>query len=311
MPIGHDSKEVKKKAPTIFIELVDQRDSGFVLDGTKGTQHEVRLKTPMVEFIPVRGYRLTKMVNPDTNIEEEQNEAIRWVKNSQVLSLAEQKRRGIEPPKNGMDKLIPVKKGNFSVTREGSHISLYDYLMQVFYNMSNTNRPDSAKGLYRVVELGKKEEQVNEKKLAIAEATKFLGSLCVKQNGKYKYDEDKINAICNMFTVYADTPAGKLNGLIAHAERDPVNFLNKVLKFEQTIVMEIGHALELGVVLFKGNTLVYGNKEKVIFHLGNGNLSQDKKINKSADLFGADENKAAYEEFRIELEAAKEKQFNN
>lgn len=307
-----NSSEVKKaKAPTMFIELVDQRDSGWILQGTIGTKNETRLTSPSAEFIPNRGFRLVEAINPETGKPELQNEEIRYIKNRAVLSVAEQQRKGIFPAKNKLEDKIIIKGGNFSVTREGAYIGLYDYLKDSFYNISNPNRPASAKAIYKVVELGKKEEALNENKLAIAEAITFLGTLWSKQGNQFIYNEDKINALCQAFLVFAETPSGKLNGLMAYAEKDPVQFMNKALKFGQTIVMEIGHALELSVIRFNGNKVAYCGKDKVIASLGTGNISQEKKINRLADLFGTDEFKAAYEEFKVELDAAKENQFNN
>lgn len=312
MAKGFDSPEVKKaKAPTMFIELCDQRDSGWILQGTQGTKDEVRLKTPSAEFIPNRGFRLVKAKNPDTGEDEWQNEEIRYIKNRTVLSVSEQQRKGIFPAKNKLEDKIIIKGGNFSVTREGAYISLYDYLKDVFYNESNPNAPDSSKKIFRVVELGKKEEAINENKLAIAEATMFIGNLYTKQGNEYRYNEDKINALCQLFLVYAESPSGKINGLMAHAEKNPVVFLDKAMRLEQVAVMEIGHALELGVIKFDKNIAKYSNKDKVIANLGTGNMKQDTKIGRLADLFNTDEFKAAYDEFKAELGAAKDTQFKN
>src|SRR4029077_13327151 len=138
-----------------FIELADQRDSGWVLDGTAGTKNETRLTCPSAEFIPSRGFRLVKGKNPQSGKEEWYNEEIRYIKNQRVLSVAEQNARGIRPSRNRVDDKIIIKGGNFSVTREGAFIGLYDYLVDVFYNGSNPDRPASAKAIYKVKEVGK------------------------------------------------------------------------------------------------------------------------------------------------------------
>jgi hypothetical protein len=303
-----DSKEVKKKAPTMFIELVDQRDSGWVLDGTAGTPHEKRLKSPSAEFIPNRGFRLVKTKDEDGETIY-MNEAIRFIKNCPTLSVEEQNKRGFRPSKNKQEDLIIVKGGNFSVTKEGSFSTLYDYLEQVFYNESNEKRPDSAKAIFRVIEFGKKEEIVNEKEIAQADAIQFIGTLYTKKGkGDFVYNEDKINALCQLFLVFAESPSGKINGLIGHAKKNPEEFLSKAMKFEQTIVMEITQGLDLGVFHFDKNIATYSNKEKAIASVGTGNLSQPKKIERLANILGSDEYKSHYAEFKIELDAAKEKQ---
>lgn len=304
----YDSKEIKGKvkAPTMFIELVDQRDSGWVMDGTERTANPVKITSPSAKFIPNRGFRLVKKKD-ETGQGYWENEAIRYIKNCPTLSVEEQNRRGFRPSRNKQEDLIIVKKGNFSVTREGSFASLYDYLQDVFYNASNPNRPTSAKAIFKVVELGKKEEGINEKKLAIAEATQFIGTLFARQGKEYRYDEEKIDALCQLFLVYAETPSGKINGLMAHAEKDPVGFLDKALRFEQTIELEIGEALALGVIKFDEGVACYANKEKVIAAVGTKTTKQEKNISKLAALFGTSEYKSAYDEFKIELDTARNK----
>lgn len=311
---NYDSPEVKKKtAPTMFIELVDQRDSGWVLDGTRGTKNEVRLTTPSAEFIPNRGYRLVK-VKDENGKDQWINEPIRYIKNCSFLSVEEQNKRGYRPAKNKMEDLILVKGknngargGNYlAVTREGSHIGLFDFLKCVFYNESNPNAPASAKKLFREVDFDKKSEAFNELEVAQAEATMYIASLYGKRGKEYEYNETKINSLCNIFTVYADSPAGKINGLIAHAKADPVGFLNRALIVEQTVEAEIGEALELNVIKFDKNIAVYCHRDEVVLDLGRGNLKHEIKVKKLGELFGNDEHLGAYEKFRAELEAARQ-----
>lgn len=306
--MSFDSKEVKKKAPeTMFIELIDQRDSGYVLDGTRGTKHEARLSHPSAEFIPNRGFRLVKQKNQETGEIEWVQEAIRFIKNYTTLSVEEQRRRQISPAKNKLADMIIVKGGNMAVVREGAHAGLFDYLKEVFYNQSNPNRPDSAKAIFREVIIGAKEEQLNTKEFAIAEATNFLSTLVVKKGKTFSYDEPKINALCQIFLIHADSPAGKLNGLMAFAKHDPENFLNLATKAAQTLEMEIGYALELNVIVFKGNVAHYANKEKTVANVGKGVMSHDKKVKALAEILGQPEHKSILDELMIELAAAKEK----
>jgi len=79
------------------------------------------------------------------------------------------------------------------------------------------------------------------------------------------------------------------------------------MKLEQTVVSELHIALELNVVKFEKNTLVYSNKDKVIMDCGKGNLSLDKKIVKASEFLMSPESKESYDEFHIELETAQEK----
>lgn len=307
--MNFDSKEVKREAaPTLFIELADQRDSGYVLDGTIGTKHETRLTCPKSRFIPSRGFRLVEGKNPETGKDEWYNEEIRYIKNQRVLSVVQQQSKGIKPSRMALEDKIRIDGGNFSVTREGAFIGLYDYLMDVFYNGSNKNRPASATVIFKVKEVGKAEEEFNENEIAYSDAIQFLKTLYRREGKGFVYDEGKINALAGMFVMYAETPAGKISGLMGFAKKDPVSFLQKAMKFEQTVITEIAYAVELNVIKFDGNTAVYCNKDKVIADLGRGNLKAETKMSKLADLFNTAEHKDAYEEFRIELQTAMENQ---
>jgi hypothetical protein len=306
----YDTPELKKKekVPTLFIELIDQRDSGWVLDGTAGTKNETRLTCPSAEFIPSRGFRLAKGTNLDSGEEEFFNEEIRYIKNQRVLSVVDQNIKGIRPSRNKVDDKIIIKGGNFSVAREGAFIGLFDYLVDVFYNGSNPNRPESAKALYKVKEVGKEDEELSELEIMQADAVQYIKKFFYKQGDKHKYDEAKINALCNMFMIFAESPAAKVRSLIAFAKKDPQEFLNKAMRFEQTIVTELATAIELSVVKFEGNALVYCNKERVILDIGRGNMKHETKILKAAEILGTEEYKDAYVELQIELESAIEKQ---
>lgn len=329
LQVGFDSPETKKNTPPIiYIELCDKRASGFVRDGTRGTKFEEELDSPAAEFIPNFGFRKGRrkvivggkkaIVNGKEVIEggkeviEEFHEPIRYIKDSTEISVQRQKELGIERHRIGTEDLIIVEKGNFFAVREGSHIGLYDYLMEAFYNESNPDRSPSAAKLYRVIELGKEEEEMNEDDMLMADAVKFVSQFYQKTGAKtYKYNEEKINGLCELFAVFAETMPGKISALNAIAKFTPKAFLEKATKFEQTKVTEVTHALQLNVIIFKGNTVQYSEKDKVIATLGSGNMSHDKKIEKLADLFGTPDFKAAYDEFQLELEIAKERSLKN
>lgn len=311
--IGYDNQEVKEKVPTIYIELCDRRPSGFILDGTAGTKHQQELDSPTARFIPNIGYRRIwqKETIGGKEVKTPKNEKIRWIKNEDEISFDKQIARGIIPHKVSKEDKIIIEKGNFSIAREGAYVGLYDYIMDVYYNKSNPDRSQNADAIYRVIELGKDEEEMNEMDFMIADAINFVRKLVTKTGAKsYKYDEEKIDSLCQIFLVYAETPSGKVEALMGHAKYDPKGFLEKATKIIQTKVTEISHALQLGVIVIKGNTVQYANKDKIIATLGTGNISHENKINKLADLFGTPDFKAAYEEFQIELEVAKEEALN-
>lgn len=307
-----DSKEVKtkskKRSEVIIVELVDRRPSGFILDGTRGTRNEHELDSPTARFIPNKGLRaqIGEDGEPTGGFEE-----IRYIKNRKEISIDEQQRKNINPSRAALEDKIIIKGGRFAVTNDGSYTGLFQYILDAFYNEGAKGRPEDLDPIYRIIIPGKQEEMFNEQEILAADAIRLIGTLYQKTGSEYAYNEEKINALCNLFQIFSETNSGKISGLMAIAKRDPENFLQKATKFEQTTVTEVTHALELNVLKFDGNTVRYALKDKVLANLGTGNLTHEKKINKTADLLRTPDFKAQYEELKIEIEAAKENAFKN
>jgi hypothetical protein len=328
LEVGFDSEEVKEeKPPVLYIEVFDRRDSGFYLDsngvpaGTRGTKFEMGIDCPTACFIPNVGYRkgYKPLIDRVTNkpvIDKETGEVkmqayhepIRYIKHQTEISIEKQKALGIVPHRSAQEDMIEIKKGNMTIVREGAHIPLYDYILEAFYNSTNPDRSPGAAKIYKVVELGKEEEELNEEDILMADALKFVARFYQKTaKGKFTYNEEKINGLCELFAVFGETMSGKVLALNSLAKLDPANFLEKAEKFEQVTITEITHALHLNVIRFKDNVVEYVEKEKVLGSLGTAKMSHEKKIEKLADLLHTPEMKAAYEELQLELEIAQEK----
>lgn len=326
--IGFDSEEVRDETPPVmYIEVFDRRDSGFYLDqngvpgGTRGTKFEMGIDCPTACFIPNLGYRkgYKTLIDRATGKEvidkttgkpkiQAYHEQIRYIKEQTEISVEKQKALGIVPHRAGQEDMIEIKKGNMTIVREGSHIGLFDYILDAFYNASNPDRSQGAAKIYKVIELGKEEEEMNDDDIMMADALKFVARFYKKTGkGVYKYNEEKINGLCELFSVFGATMSGKVTALNLLAKADPETFLTKAEKFEQITITEITHALQLNVIRFNENTVEYVEKEKVIVSLGTGKLSHEKKIEKLADMLHTSELTAAYEELKVELELAKEK----
>lgn len=295
-----------EKPPILFIELVDQGNSGFIQDDTFNTPTPNQLRAPGVRFIPNEGFRRgvkTDMVNGKER-EVFFNERIRYIKNEVIISLAEQKRLGIEPSPLAREDKIAIEKGYATIAREGASIGLYDYIFEAYYNDSNPFRSEKATPLYRVVKMDQKAEQFNEDVLIAADAVKYVGSLYNKTPKGYIYNENKIDAVCELLSIVAHTYATRIQALMSLAKQNPEWFLNKVIKLEQTTVTEVAHALELNIIRFNNNTAEYTGKDKVLKNLGAGKLSHDQKISKLADFLRTAEGHEAYMELKAEIEAA-------
>jgi len=295
----------EQKYPTIFLELVEKRNSGFVKNGTEGTSFHEELNCPNISWIPSSGFKA---------IEEEQNgskvtvfKEIRWIKNCNIIDKEEQERRNIKP--NHKEDKIPFEKGFATVVRNGSTISLYDYLVDVFFNEGSALRPETADAIYRVMQIDKKAEEIDESDIVMADAIKLVASmraLIDKKEKTYRYNEERINAICELCAVYADSVATRFHALMSLAKSRSKWFMDLVEKFEQTIITETTHAVELKVVRFDGNTALYTDGEKVIKNLGTGNLSLDTKIERLADFLKTREGNEHLTELRAKVAVSKD-----
>jgi hypothetical protein len=297
-----------KDAPEVmFIELCDLKSSGFIQDGTENTSNPIEIKYPSVKFIPNVGYRrgVKKEIRGGKEVETFYNEQIRFIRNETEISVQRQKELGIEPsPK--MDKII-IEKGVAVVERDANNIGLYDFLHDVYYNKSVPNRSQKATAIFQIIEKDERAEEDLDYDTALADAMVYLTKLSQKVGDKlYKYDEDKIDGLCSLFTVFSDTPATKLRSLIAFAKTTPLRFMQAVTLWEQITETEITQALNLNVIGFDANVALYKNKDKVIKSLGVEKMKQAEKISKLADWFKTSDGNEAYTEFRVELEAAKQ-----
>ncbi len=126
-----------------------------------------------------------------------------------------------------------------------------------------------------------------------------------RANGKYTYDENRIDALCNQFNVAGASYSAKIEGLLYFAKTQPKHFLTEAKKSEQIAVIEITHGLKLKVISFEGNTAVYIQKKEKIKSF-TGNLSDEKKVIALANYFMSVDGKDAYNLFKAELSAAKE-----
>lgn len=292
------------KAPVMYLELVEKRNSGFVKNGTDGTMFHEELNCPNIRWIPNSGYKAVKEKHGDAEVVAFKE--IRWIKNCPTIDKDEQDKRNIKP--NRIEDKIPFEKGFATIAREGSTISLYDYLNDVFYNKDSADRPETADAIYRVMQLDKQAEEIDESDIKMADAIKLVASLRTQTSTKdksYKYNEERLDAMCAICNVYADSTATKFHALMSLAKARSEWFLDLVVKFEQVILTEVVHAVELEVIRFEGNTALYKDGDTVIKNLGTGNLAKDTKIEKLSDFLKTKEGNTQLTELRARVEAAK------
>lgn len=289
----------KDKVETIFVEVYDRRDSGFIRDETEGTPFEERLNCPSKLNIPNVSFR--------RGTDGKTNERIRYIAGENEIVMSEQKRLGLEPNPSAKTDKIVIENGNMTVANEGSTMGLYQFLNECFWNHTNPKRSDKATPLFNVIDLNKIEEQNNELDMLQNEASAFVYGLQLKKGDVWVYQEQRIDALCTLFNVFAERYPSKINALVGLARLAPKEFLDKVKIFEQTAATMIAHALQLNVIKFEGNTAMYLIKDKVIKNLGAGALKQDEKIEQLSQFLRSSDGSELYHELTAEVENAKNK----
>ncbi len=295
----------KTKAPVKYYEIVDRKASGFIMDGTAGTPYQQELTSPSIQWISAVGKTCVKDNDGIPHYRE-----IRYINGCDSIIPEEQEKMGFTV-KRLMDK-IPIENGFMTVERSGNTIGLYDYIEKVFYNLDNPDRPVTADARYREVKMNEKAQELLDDDEVITNAKAIVYSLRASTGDKkipYRYDTDRIDAICKLVNVWDESPETKLVKLLKVAIQNPKDFLDIVTKTEQTIIIEISHSLEMGVINFEGNTAQYTEDKKILHPLGSGNMKADVKIEKLAAWLGTEEGTPSLTELRARLELAKEKEF--
>ncbi len=303
----------KDNVHTLFIETVGQGDSGFYLDGTSGTPYAHQLRTPTVEWIPTVGIEVVEEeVEIDgKKVRRKKNRLIRHIKDCDTIYPEEQDKRGFKP--NRMNDKIPMDNGFASIRAEGSTLNTYNYVKAATFFVDNPLRPDTATKMYREVKVKENAVKLVDEDELLTAAKFKVYALRISLGGdppKYKYKEDKIDSYCNLFNISDDSPETKLVSLLNKAFTNPKDFLNIVSKAEQTVITEVTHALQLGVIMFDGNNAQYAEGSKMIASLGTTKMSNDKKIEALSDYLQTPEGTNYLTELRIRTEAEKEKQFS-
>lgn len=298
-----------KKVPTIFIELCDKKGSGFILDGTEGTKFEQEINCPSVHFVPNTSFRYVDKVIENQakggTKTERILEQIRYITNNPEISVIAQDKSGWKP--NSKTDKIRIFNGSASIAREGSHVGLFDFLVQsAEFNETNTDKLPHARAIYRVVDLLKVQEAQNEEEISINEARAFVYGLQEKKNGVWVYQVERIDALCELFSVYASSSASKITLLSNYASTYPDNFLKKIKIFEAETAVMVAHALQLNVIAIDGQIVSYVGKNKILKNLSGDNTSQADKIEELSTYLRTRDGHEATQELKAEVETTKE-----
>ncbi len=296
-----------EKIPTMYLEVVTQGDSGYVRDDTRGTAHEEKISCAEVTFVPNVGKMAEEILDESgKGTGRFKNVPIRYIKDCPYIKVSEQKQHGYEKNTIATNDAIVIAKGKAIIKKEGD-LALFDYLQNVFYNSAAPNRPRTAKAIFKVVEVEKNVSTINEGKFLQAKAIGFVETLVLKTGNSYKYQENKIDNILTALSLFGgDNYSDKIRVLTDYAEKHPKDFLDMTSKLDNITITEVSHSIELSVVQFEGNTLVYVADKKVVCIVPSEAKSQMKKIEAAAEVLKTPEYSQAYTELKAKLEIAQE-----
>lgn len=203
-----------------------------------------------------------------------------------------------------MDKIVFIN-GLLTVPKDGAFVGLYEFLTTHAQNLSNPNRIESLQPVFKEIKPAEEAHDKNIYDLQMGEAMGIILKLAKENKGKYEYNEDAINTLCASLNVYAESTAQQVSALIAFAKAKPVDFLNAAKQGQQTVAIEIKHAMQLGLIKIDGTAIVYtdGGSIKKCAPAQN---TEEKKLAGLGSFFQRVEGKEAYDLFKANLAAAKE-----
>lgn len=291
-----------QKPQMLLLELATKRNSGWIQKGSEGSTPIYR-NTSEMEYIDSEGF-MGKVLS-DGSI---QNVKIRYIQGEDEILWEKQEERKLNPRRK--DSKIIFHNGFMTVVRSGNTRGLYDYVSNVFNNENAPNREhSSATVLFRVVDLNKKAEEINESEETVVMALAEVYKLRKKNSkGGYDYDEGKIDSYASVLNIYGgDNPAQKIKAIADFAKLKPDAFMKSITAFNSVISTDVAHALELGVIEIEENVAQYREGSHVIRSLGTQKLNRKQQIDALSDYLKTPDGNEALTKLRAALEVAKEK----
>lgn len=247
----------EKKVDLGIFMLRDRQGSGFMKEGDDGSLFD-ELNSP----------RLFRIANPSKRLTLKEGrvveEAIRYIKGCNTISVEEQQKRNIQPSP-GDDDNIYFEYGKLIVPNEGETAMVFEFLTQNIAYQEAPNRPSDREYTYfRYYPEKVSHQQLvdNDMYLKAMSLVKDLYRLDNKDNAVYR--KDKIDFLCNLFNVSTlDDYASKTATLMTLAKDNPKSFIKETEKVLDSIVNDVKTAELLGVIVIDKNKVILksGNRE--------------------------------------------------
>lgn len=291
-----------QKPQMLLLELATKRNSGWIQKGSEGSNPIYR-NTSEMEYVDSEGF-MGKVLD-DGSV---QNVKIRYIQGEDEILWEKQEERKLTP--NRKDSKIIFHNGFMTVVKSGNTRGLYEYCANVYYNESAPNREhSSATPIFRVVDLNKKAEEINESEETVVMALSEVYKLRKKNSkGGYDYDEGKIDSYASVLNIHGgDSPGQKIKAISDFAKVKPDVFLKSITAFNSVVSTEVAHALELGVIEIVENVVQYRERDEIVKSLGTQKLNKKQQIDALSDYLKTPDGNEALTKLRAALEVAKEK----
>lgn len=291
----------QEKQEVLMLELFDKRKSNVFLTGTD--QNPVFLDAPERAWIPNSGFRVT---------DDGKMQKIRYLENDTSIIVDDQDARKVEVDKK--KNKIEFEKSYLYITLDPTTATLAEYLTTNLHCKSAPNRPanSGATILYDIVKLDEKAERQHEGEEIVVEALHLLYKLRKKEEGRYVYNEEKIEAYTKILSLYGgESPAEKFSALNTLAKTRPEEFVSLITTLDSTVRTEVAQALQMKVISFSDDVASFADGDKVIKPLPSDAKTAAQKIEFVSDFLKTSEGNEFLTEMRARVDAEKQKKLAN
>jgi len=300
------STSTTEKYPVAIFELIPSSKNGanFIREDTINSKEPIRILHPKNRVI--QNTSIVKELSEDPKLKKDKiyvDVPIRYVYGSPVIRKDLQESAGIKPNPQ-MDSIV-FKNGLLTVPKDGPWVGLYEYMTSHAQNETNPNRIERLPVIFREIKPAEDAHNDNRFEFEQVEALSYIKTMVTEKEGKYVYNEDRIDVLSVIFNVSGESPEQKVAALIAYAKLMPKEFLDKAKASEQTMLIEIDHGLKLEVISFEGQTAIFVRMKRKIKEFTSAK-NEDALRKALADHFGSQSGAENYQVFKAELAAAKE-----
>lgn len=302
--MAEKAKEVLAEKPkeVLVLRLIDRRESNYAKEGTEKGPNPVFLDAPNSKRVMNQSWIRGEDGTP---------KQIRYLASCGFLDFDRQEKEKYK--RSAEFDTIWFKNGMLTVVNDGRAMALFQFLKTCSENRDAPDRLDDYAPVFYEVKTSAENEKMLSADSDRFKAQKLIYDL-MKESADDKgfiYDKDKIDGLCVVFNVVSDPGdyAGKVQGLLAKAAADPVVFMNSIAEQKNSMRVNIGMAMEMGVLSLASGVATLVQSQKNIIELDS--KKADKQIDELSFFFLSEEGAIFYTEMMIELEAAKKKAASN